>query len=139
MSNPFADLVVPDTTSRMTIMHPFNGQPLRDAEGNEAWIDLLHLHGTIGRGHDREVTDRNIRPGAAPVTTEMAQADFSEKLARITKGWRLLTIDGALMEIECTPAACRFLYADDGPTWLRSQVVNYASSLANFRRPSSTS
>ncbi|MGE4043587.1 MAG: hypothetical protein AB7F35_01945 [Acetobacteraceae bacterium] len=140
MSSKFAGLALGvDSVARMTIIHPVTRQPLRNAEtGEEAWIDLLSAGSSIGRAHDRAVTDRQLRLRGQRYTAEQAEADLIEKLAKLTKAWSLVTLKGEPLAVDCTPAAARELYALSELAWLREQVVEFITDLGNFRPAAST-
>ena len=57
-------------TSRMTLLNPITHQPIREAASNEAWIDLHSASATIGRGHDRDMTDKQIKIQRRRLTAE---------------------------------------------------------------------
>ena len=70
-------------------------QPLRNTEtGEEAWIELLSAGRGVRRAPDRAVTDRQLRLRGQRYTAEQAEADLIEKLAKLTKAWALVTLDG---------------------------------------------
>jgi len=82
-----------DTPARMFILHPVSRRPLVNAEtGEQAWIDLLSASSQAGRAHDRTVTDKQIKMRGQRLRAEDIESDFTEKLARLTKGWLLVTL-----------------------------------------------
>jgi len=70
---------------------------------------------------------------------EDIESDFTEKLARLTKGWLLVTLEGVPLEVEFSLAAARELYAMPELSWLRDQVAEFAAELGNYPAAASTS
>jgi hypothetical protein len=129
-----------ETPSRMTILHPVSRQPLRDAEsGEEAWIDLLSMNSKVGRDHDRAVTDKQLKMRNRRLSAEEFEADLTEKLAKLTRGWNLLTLDGTPIEVPFSLAVSRELYSEPEMSWLRDQVNDFTSDLGNFQMGASQS
>jgi hypothetical protein len=129
-----------DAPARVTLLHPVTRQPLRNAEtGDPAWIDVISSASQIGRAHDRAVTDKQIKMRGARLRAEDIEADFTEKLAKLTRGWSLVTLTGEPMDVEYTPANARELYALPELAWLRDQVGEFVADLGNFPTAVSTS
>jgi hypothetical protein len=128
-----------DVAMRMSILHPITRQPLRDKDGNDCWIDLLAAESSVGRAHDRFTIDNQIRVGAKRLTAEQIDASLTEKLSKLTKAWKLASLDGEPLDVECTPANARELYAIQELSWLRSAVLEFAVELGNFRPAASQS
>lgn len=126
--------------ARMTIYHPFKNQPLCDAEGNEAYIDLLSSDSAAAVAFARKTTNQRLSARVRQqMTAEEMEAERTELLATLTKGWRLLGLDGAPIDVPFTFAAARELYATSAMAWLRDQVDAFAASRANFKPASSNS
>lgn len=139
MSNKFAGLgVAVDAPARMTIVHPVTGQPLRllglDGEptGEAAWIDLISADSAAARQHQREAQNRRLRARARSITAETIEADGTDLLAVLTRGWALATLDGTPIDVPCTPENARELYATPELAWLRRQVDEFVADLGNF-------
>ena len=140
MTSKFAGLALAvDAPARMTILDPHTGQPLRDANGEDAWIDLLSADSAAARAQDRATIDAQIRAGGRRRSAEQMDAELTEKLAKLTTGWRLLTFDGEPMDVPFSVAAARELYALPELLWLRAQVVRFVDELGNFRPAASRS
>jgi hypothetical protein len=140
MSNKFQGLGLNvETPVRMTIANPVTGQPLRNAEtGEEGWIDLLSASGTIGRAHDRAVTDRRIKSGRR-VRAEEIDGDTVEKIAKLTKAWSLVLLDGTPLAVDCTLANARELLGMTETAWLLDQCASFVADVGNFQMAASTS
>ncbi len=131
---------------RMPILHPVTRQPIRGKrlvdgaeETVEAYIDLLPAAGKVGKQHDRSVTDRQIKARGARYTAEMAEADLIEKVAILTRGWLLFTLDGEPIDVPFSTANARELYSMPETAWIRDQAIEFASDLGNYPAASSTS
>ena len=140
MTSKFAGLALAvDAPARMTILHPVTRQPLRDSAGEEAWIDLLSADSAAARAHDRATIDAQIRAAGRRRSSEQMDAELTEKLAKLTTGWRLLTLDGDALDVPFSIADARTLYALPELMWLRGQVAEFVADLGNFRPAASTS
>ena len=142
MSDRFAALALPvDEAARMVIMHPITGQPLRDASGSEAYIDLLSNDSQKAQAFDRKRTTQRIerRARAATLTAEELEAEATDKFAAQTTGWSLLGLGGEPLDIAFSEAVARELYAAPPMMWLREQVAIFQANRANFGKASSKS
>lgn len=129
-----------DVASRMIIMHPVTGQPLRNlATGQEAYLELLSRDSTAARRADRAITDKQLRSRARRLTAEELEGDRIEKLAKLTKGWSLATLDGAALDVPFSEATARELYAEPTMAWLRDQAQTWSDDLGNYAAAPSTS
>jgi len=131
----FSGLGVPvDATARMTILHPATGQPLRNAAtGEPAWIDLLSADSAVARATQRDAQNRRLRARARTITAESMEADGTDLLAALTKGWSLVTLDGAPIDVPCTPENARELYGTPDLAFIRRQVDEFVADLGNYR------
>jgi hypothetical protein len=127
-----------DVAQRMVIIHPGSRQPLRHADGAEAWIDLHSIDSAAARKTIRAQQDRRMRIRAARPTAEELEADNVELLAALTVGWSLCSLDGEALDVPCNPANAQELYAMPALAWLREQVDVFVTDRGNFRRASST-
>lgn len=132
----FADLeLAVDQPSRMIISHPVHGTPIADAAGNEAWIDLLSIDSAAHRAYDRKITNSRLErasAGQGRVTAEQLEQEAVDRLAVLTKGWNLLSFEGAAIDVPCSEANARELYAAPAMSWLRQQVEAHVARRANF-------
>jgi hypothetical protein len=137
----FADLeLAVDMPSRMFISHPIHGTPIAGPDGNPAWIDLLSIDSTAHRAYDRKVTNSRLErasAGQGRVTAEQLEQEAIERLAILTKDWLLLSFDGTPIDVPCSEANARELYAAPAMTWLRSQVEAHVARRQNFTRAKS--
>lgn len=129
----FSSLALPvDQPARMTIHHPITRQPLRDAEG-VAYVELYSADSEVARKHGRTVSRRRLAMRAGTkLTPEELEAEGVELLSVLTAGWRLLSLDGAALDVPFSQANARELYADNAMSWLREQVNEFAAERGNF-------
>lgn len=126
--------------ARMIILHPVTRQPLRNTEtGEDAYVDILSAGSAVGRAHDRSVTDKQLRARGRRMTAEEIEADITEKIAKLTRGWSLVTLDGEPLAVAFDAAAARELYSLPELAWLRDQALEFAGDLGNFRPGASPS
>lgn len=131
----FAALAVKaDAPSRMIIMHPATGEPLLGADGEPAWIDLHSTDSPAAQKHQRAAQNRRLQSRARKITAEELESEGVDLLATLTAGWRLLGLDGAVLDIPCTRANAAELYAEPAAAWIREQVNMFAADRGNFLR-----
>lgn len=126
-----------EAPSRMGVIHPVTRQPLRDGDGKESWIDILSSGSGVGRTHDRLVTDQQLKMRNQRITAEQLESNITEKLAKLTRGWYLVTLDGAPIDVPFDTNAARELYALPELAWLRDQALAWAEDSGNFRQDAS--
>lgn len=140
MPDPFEGLALAtEEARRMTIVHPVTQQPLRDAEGGEAWIALYANDSEVARRHNRSVAQRRTGHRARITGQDDLDAELAAKLAAQTADWRLLTLDGEPLVVACTTANARALFAAAPMCWLRDQALVFVDDRANFAPASSRS
>ena len=127
--------------ARMIIMHPITGQPLRQREtGAEAYLEMLSRDSDVARRCDRAATDKQLRSRGRRLTAEEIEGNQLEKLAKLTRGWSLVDLDGNPMEVPFSEATARELYAEPSLAWLRDQAQAFSDDLGNYpREPSKSS
>lgn len=129
-----------DQPARMTIVHPHTRQPLRDAEGYEAYIELHSMDSGAARKHRRAVTQRRLAlRGGGTATPEEIEAEGDELLAALTAGWKLVGLDGSPIDVPFSEQNARELYHEPSLAWLREQVDQFVVVRANFSKASSSS
>ncbi len=143
MSAKFSGLgLAVDTPTRMTILHPVSRAPLiiKGTDPEEAaWIDLLSVNSVVGRKQDRTVTDRLIKMRGRRPSADEIDSDTTDKLALLTKGWQLATLEGEPIEIDCTLVNARELYGLPEAAWLREQVAEFVVDAGNLVKAPLTS
>ena len=135
MSGKFAALAVQaDAPSRMPILHPATGEPVLCAAGEPAWIDLHSTDSPAALRHQRAAQNRRLQSRARKITAEELEAEGIDLLAVLTAAWRLVGLDGAVLDIPCTRANAAELYAEPAAAWIREQVNTFAADRGNFLR-----
>lgn len=128
-----------DKPQRMALLHPVTRQPLRDADGNEAYIDLWSGDSEVARKQERAITTRRLAVrGRTKITAGEIEADAVDMLVALTAGWRLLDLDGRPIDVPYTSQNARELYQEPALAWLRAQVDEFCGDRANFSPASST-
>jgi hypothetical protein len=135
MASKFAALGFKEAPARMTILHPVTLRPLVNSmTGEEAYIDLLPAQSQVGTAADRDTQDSYLRLRRR-VTAEDTEKATTLKLGKLTVGWSLALLNGAPLDIPCTPDNAMDLYGEI--RWMRDQVSSFVTDLGNF--PSNTS
>jgi hypothetical protein len=127
-----------ETPFRLILLHPVTRQPLRDAEGKEAYIDHYSMDSEIARKHQRAVQRRRIAMRRLKISPEELEAESTEALALLTVGWYLVDLKGNPIDLPFTSENARELYASPAVSWLREQLDESTADRANFSRGSST-
>ena len=131
--------------ARMVIIEPSTERPMTDADGVEAYIDLLGPDSEAALKVDRAnntATVRKLRSGRNRLKGEDEDfiKDQGEKLAAVTVGWHLIDpATGEKLDVPCTRENASELYADPDLGWLRRQAWGHHNAEANFIKRSSKS
>lgn len=129
-----------DKPSRMTIQHPHTNLPLRDKEGNEAYIDLHSSDSGVARKAQRMITNGRLNMrNRNKITAERLETEGTELLADLTVGWRLVGLDGELLDVPFSRQNAVELYENTAMAWLREQVDQFTADRASFSAAPSTS
>jgi hypothetical protein len=135
----FASLALDtETPRRMTIRHPATGEPLVDAAGVSAFLDLLSLTSAPAQKSRNRIQQRRIDSRARRVTVDEAEAEAMQVLAACTVGWHLVGLDGAPIDVPCSPDAAVELYTTPGLRFIADQATIFADNAGNFLPASST-
>jgi len=128
-----------DAPFRLILVHPFTRQPMRDPEGNPAYIDHYSSDSEIARKHQRAVQRRRLNMrGRMKITPEELEAESIEILAALTAGWHLVDLKGNLIDLPFSQENARELYSNPAVGWLREQIDESTADRANFSQGSST-
>lgn len=127
-----------ETPRRMPIRHPATGEVLRDREGREAFIELLSLSSVAAQKARAAVQQRRIEARVRRVTVEEAEQEAMHVLAACTKAWHLVGLDGAAIDVPCSPEAAHELYTTPGLRFVADQATVFADAAGNFLPASST-
>lgn len=125
---------------RMFITSPVTGDPLETEDGEPAYIDVYSSDSEVARKCRRRLTqarvDRAAKSGRPRMDVKQMEAEEVEFLASITAGWRLVALDGSVIDVECNVENARDLYADPATAWLFDQVNAFAGNRENFGKAS---
>lgn len=123
----------------MIIIHPVTRQPLKDAKGKDAYIELYSTDSEICRRHFREQNRRRTLPNGnmRPTTPEQNEADTVQLLVALTTGWYLVGMDGNHIDVPFNAQNAADLYAATSMAWVRAQVNEFVTEIANFAKASS--
>ena len=123
-----------DHGERMPLRHPKTDEVLTDEDGNEGYIQLLSSEADKPSEVFRKLANRRLkRERKGQVSTiEQVEADNVELLVACTVDWHLVTPDGKAIDLDCTEANARAVYANPKISWIRNQAQEFANDSANF-------
>ncbi len=120
-------------TVKMPINDPRTRQPMRDTDGNEAYIELVSLDSPEVMAVQKAAINKRLKArGRATVTADEVEAERAETFIAATKGWYLVARDGKPMNVDFTPATARIGYTDPRFSWIREQVSEALDDRATF-------
>jgi hypothetical protein len=129
-----------ETPFRLVLVHPITRQPMRDEQGNPAYIDHYSSDSEIARKHQRNIQRRRLAMrGRMKITPEELEAESVDILAALTVDWHLVDLKGQVIDLEFSQEHARRLYANPAVSWLREQLDESTADRANFSKGSSTS
>ena len=121
----------------MVVVSPLTRQPLRDAKGNEAYIEHYSSDSEIACKHQRAVQRRRLAMrGRAKITPEELEAEAVDILAALTTGWHLVDLKGNVIDLPFSQENARELYSNPAVSWLREQLDESTADRANFSQGS---
>lgn len=128
-----------DKPRRMTLLN-LDKEPIRNAAGEAAYIDLYSGDSDIARRHRRTVgqdrIDAAAKRGRIGVKIESIERAEYELLAALTTGWKLIGLDGADIDFPFSTENAVELYSDPATAWIFDQVNEFAGTRANFSKAS---
>lgn len=127
------------TPYRVELLDPLTDEPIKDASGNPAYIDVFSTDSVQGRAFDaterKKVTEKAIKGRSADLPDQL-EANFA-KAAKLTKAWHLVDpATGTVLDVPCNADNALELYSEPGMSWLFSQVWVGATNPANFMKRS---
>lgn len=125
-----------DTPFIVRLVHPISGVPLINKETNDpATISILGADSEAALRFNREILTRRLSARNRRVATaDEIETERVELLARLTKAWVLVDLDGNGLSIECNESNARELYASPPLRWLREQVEAAIDDRGNAQR-----
>src|SRR5262245_40510316 len=140
--NKFGNLAATSASAfRVVIIDAVSEKPIKDKDGNHAWIDVLPSDGEAGRAFDKEeraARFRMARKGRKGATDDVAQLERNvAKLSVLTKSWHLVDpVTNEVIDVPCTEENAKELYGSEGMNWLFVQAWVAANDAANFMKRS---
>jgi hypothetical protein len=129
-----------ETPFRLTLVHPVTRQPMRDHDGNPAYIDHYSADSEIARKHQRTIQRRRLAMrGRMKITPEELEGEAVDILAALTVGWHLVDLRGDVIELKFSQEDARDLYSNPAVSWLREQIDESTADRSNFSQGSSSS
>jgi len=137
-----------DTPQRMPLCWPGTDVPLKDEDGNEAWIELYSIEAKVVTDYNRDI--ERMRSSGRTVRKAENQNDLDtiNMLAAATVGWHLVTVPqgndvnpvvdrGKVIPLNFSRETAIRLYTDF--PWIRRQLVLFFTQPQNFTKASSQS
>lgn len=129
-----------EVVGRMVLKHPITGLPIRDAAGNEAWVDLHSADSEPARKAQRAITNARLSMrNRNALDAKRLETEGTELLADLTAGWSLLSLDGEPIDVPFSRANAVELYSEPSLAWIREQADAFVGARENFSKASSTS
>ena len=129
-----------ETPFRLVLVHPVTRQPMRNGQGEPAYIDHYSSDSEIARKHQRAIQRRRLAMrGRMKITPEEIEAEAVDVLAALTVGWHLIDLRGNVIDLPFSQDNARELYANPAASWLREQIDESTADRANFSQGSSSS
>lgn len=129
-----------DETTDVPLLNPATGEPVVDRNGTPSWIRVTGLDSPQYKAHERAMLNRRLkqRNPKATMTAEQISEERLAMLSACTVQWHLVTLDGAVIDVPCTPENARKLYANPKCGWITRQVDRAIGDDAVFMKNSST-
>lgn len=136
MPDMFDDLAVPaELTAQCYILHPGKKTRIKNANGEEAYIEVYGWHSAAAQRFRFEREER-MRRLARELSAEESYDDLGDLIAQLTVSWKLITPTGRMLDVECNYENARKLFNGLDHRWLRQQVIDFLNNEANFIPPS---
>jgi hypothetical protein len=120
-------------TADVTLLHPITRQPLRDKDGNVAYVRVVSLDSPEVQAVQKQAINKRLNArGRTKMTADELEAERAETLVAATKGWYLVSMEGDKLDVPYSPALARNLYTDARFTWIREQVNEAVEDRATF-------
>lgn len=132
-----------ETPAKALLTHPINQTALVDADGKQAYVEILSYDSREAQQLAQAATNRRIKvrggAGTVRLTAEELEQERVDVLAALTRGWYLLSLDGTpIADATFTTANARELYAHPSTRWIREQVELGAGDRSLFTKAPST-
>ena len=122
-----------DKPTRCYLSIPVSGRPpLLSRDGDPAYIDCLSLDSREAGAQRRASAIARLDRRAAKLTADDIEAEQVGMLVALITGWRLYSLAGDPLDVECDEAAKRELMSDPTFAWVRRQVEEHIGDLGNW-------
>jgi hypothetical protein len=120
-------------TADVHLLHPVTRQPLRDKDGNPAYVRVVSLDSPEVQAVQKAAINKRLNTrGRGKMTADELEAERAETLVAATKGWYLVTLDGDKLDVPFSQAVARNVYTDARFSWIREQVNEAVEDRATF-------
>ena len=128
----FDTLALPtDRSAKLMLIHPVTRAPLLDEAGEQGWIELYSWESEQAQAH-RLARDSAQRKLGREFTAEEEWEDMGQMLARLTKAWHLVGLDGRAIAAPCSFDLAAGAYNATGLRWLRNAAIAFLNVSGNF-------
>lgn len=115
------------------LLHPKTRQPLRDANGKEAFISVVSLDSPEVQKVQKAALNKRLKMrGRVTMTADELEAERAEALVAATKDWYLIGLDGTPLNVPLNDTAARTVYTDLRFSWIKEQVSEALDDRATF-------
>ncbi|MBR0679460.1 hypothetical protein GXW74_03090 [Roseomonas eburnea] len=128
----FDTLALPtDRSAKLMLIHPVTRAPLTDEAGEQGWIELYSWESEQAQAH-RLARDNAQRKLGREFTAEEEWEDMGQMLARLTKAWHLVGLDGRAIAAPCSFDLAAGAFNATGLRWLRNAAIAFLNVSGNF-------
>ncbi len=128
----FDTLALPtDRSARLLLIHPVTRAPLTDEAGEQGWIEFYSWESEQAQAH-RLARDNAQRKLGREFTAEEEWEDMGQMLARLTRAWHLVGLDGRAIAAPCSFDLAAGAYNATGLRWLRNAAIAFLNVTGNF-------
>jgi hypothetical protein len=128
----FDTLALPtDRSAKLMLIHPVTRAPLTDEAHEQGWIELYSWESEQAQAH-RLARDNAQRKLGREFTAEEEWEDMGQMLARLTKAWHLVGLDGRAIAAPCSFDLAAGAYNATGLRWLRNAAIAFLNVSGNF-------
>jgi len=128
-----------DQPYRMTLKHPATGEPIVDADGAKAYIDIYAPTSVKAKEWNKArfiEAKKDAKKNKKPEPTyEEAQEKGASWFATLTAGWYLVNPKTGEGDAEFTFEKAVGIYADHRAAWIIGQINDALEDDSNFLTP----
>ncbi len=123
-----------EAPERCIILHPTNGEPIYDKDGQPMFVALFSHDSPRARDYNRETLNRRLaRRNKSNLSAEELEAETVGLLVALVADWHLVNVTTREpITMPCNPANARTLFNEPALQWLREQVSEFVQERRNF-------